>query len=191
MTHKPEGLDAGALLPCPFCGARRLHKVSAKPEEQRDPLVWCTGCAVEMPATNLDAAIAKWNTRAALPSVGDGERDALKIGRKIASGIRPWCLGDDDEYRETIAREIAAALSLRAGDDEDRVLTDASIEAQASDKQMARGFIQQLLKLSALKSSEIPLLTTALTTLFAQARLEGAALSKREARSPNTEGGER
>ena len=62
-SHKPEGLDAGALLPCPFCGGEAKALMG---------LIGCEPCAL----ARRDAK--SWNTRAALPSVGDGEREALR-----------------------------------------------------------------------------------------------------------------
>jgi hypothetical protein len=111
-AHKPERLDAGAP---DFIQAEAL-----------------LGRLNDLGPGNIDAQIDVLTTflRAALPSVGDGERE---IAARAMFAIAPNLHGNWDwlseESKQVWLSFADAALSLRAGGDEDRSLRDLAIES--------------------------------------------------------------
>jgi len=134
MTREIE-LDAGALLPCPFCGgeAGRLDFVTVGTELGDDPnaggsCISCNGCGASSPVhfdrkENLYSSWNERNTRApveaAKPKAGREElasnREHLTVTGKFQSDKYPWCPAGFVPLKvgDPMATDLLAAYAVR------------------------------------------------------------------------------
>lgn len=119
--------EALKLLPCPFCGEKRIA-LNGPSNEYRYGCINCPACMAFLPGAVSDEAelIACWNTRPATPS--DGAREALAklIAEDCSNYMR--CDGSGPADR---AYALADAILARAPVDA-RTGRDATIEECAS-----------------------------------------------------------